>query len=147
MYNITKAVSPAAANVATDVLLKKGSGVFVWTDFVEWNRDDVSLTYVAMPQKKGRGKISGLPDFYAVLIISLSGKGTGNDRYPVKGKEPVLPCIIRLTRGVIHLGAKAHGQLVKQNRGLFHSNSLSFKILRPFPRCMKNGQYLNLVLF
>ena len=56
MYSITKAVSPAAANVATDVLLKKGLGVFVWTDFVEWNRDDVSLTYVAMPQKKAREK-------------------------------------------------------------------------------------------
>jgi hypothetical protein len=38
MYNISEAVSPAAANVATDALLKKGSGVFVLTDFVGWNR-------------------------------------------------------------------------------------------------------------
>ena len=76
-----------------------------------------------MAQKKGRGKITGLSGYYAVLITSSSGKGTGHDRDRVDTKEPGLPRIIRLNRGVMDLGAKANGQLAKQDRGLVHPNA------------------------
>jgi hypothetical protein len=61
--------------------------------------------YDAMPQKKGRGKVPGLSGYYAVVFISSVGKRTGHDRHRVDTKEPGLPRIIRLNRGVMDLGA------------------------------------------